>query len=652
MPRQKVVPKKKKKVFKPLPAVIVDRTLEAQFGSVKKYEVCKLLGQGGFARVYAVRSLTSGYTYAIKIVQKSSLVKEAQKNKIRYEIRIHRVLSHKFVVKFERNFEDRDNVYMLMEYCNHQTLMELKKRRKRVTEPEVQYYIRQILQAVGYIHNMKVIHRDLKLGNVLIDNKMNVKLADFGLATQLVTTTDRKTTICGTPNYIAPEVLQGNRKGGHSFGVDVWSTGVIMYTLLVGKPPFQTGTVNKTYQRIKGAKYTFPLDVDLSGVAKNCIEKMLVKNAAVRSTVKQVLEDLFFTIKEPPSSLPVSALTTPPAGFPQMLTELPWYKEKPPKRRRDKSLSAGRPPTKKPRTTGLPTYFAAQAAAKEKGGAGRRKENNGAGNGKREFLRTATLKSEVMELLRGNTEKQKQAQTNQLQFKVGRRPSKGTPKEPQGDGIESIPDGHPTIFVCQWLDYTRKYGIGYLLSNNQVGVYFNDFTKILLDVETHEIAYVGNRLATNTKKTKAPPVEECQVNEYPEHLRKKVTLSMHFANHFKMKILEKPKTRRKKKKEERVFVEQCLRTSSAMVFRMTNNSVQVNFKDNSELILQEFRKSTSKNSKSSLVTFTDCKEKRATYQLSDLLKGDSSSQSKWMASLMKRLKYTRELLTRAMPGDP
>lgn len=110
---------------------------------------------------------------------------------------------------------------------------ELIKRRKRLTEIEVQCYLMQILSAIKYLHNHRVIHRDLKLGNLFLSEKMEIKLGDFGLATKLEYEGERKRTICGTPNYIAPEILEG-KEYGHSYEVDVWSLGVIAYTLLIG----------------------------------------------------------------------------------------------------------------------------------------------------------------------------------------------------------------------------------------------------------------------------------------------------------------------------------------------------------------------------------------------------------------------------------
>ena len=123
-------------------------------------------------------------------------------------------------------------------------MSELMKRRKKLVEPEVRYYLRQLLEGLHYLHGKGVIHRDLKLGNLFLDSEMRVKIGDFGLATRVTYANEKKRTVCGTPNYIAPEILEG--KEGHSFPVDLWSTGVIMYTLLIGKPPFESKDVKST----------------------------------------------------------------------------------------------------------------------------------------------------------------------------------------------------------------------------------------------------------------------------------------------------------------------------------------------------------------------------------------------------------------------
>ena len=159
-------------------------------------------------------------------------------------------MQHPNIVKFVEVFEDSENIYMILELCHNKTLMDMLRRRKRFTEPETRFFMLQIMGALKYLHGKKVIHRDLKLGNIFLDEAMNIKIGDFGLAALLVDENDRKKTICGTPNYIAPEVLfNGGKDGeGHSFEVDLWGAGIIMYAMLVGKPPFQSTDVDAIYK--------------------------------------------------------------------------------------------------------------------------------------------------------------------------------------------------------------------------------------------------------------------------------------------------------------------------------------------------------------------------------------------------------------------
>ena len=151
---------------------------------------------------------------------------------------------------------------------------ELLRRRKRLHELEVMCYTSQIINALKYLHQHRIIHRDLKLGNLFLNEKMEIKLGDFGLATKLDFDGEKKRTICGTPNYIAPEVLEG--KAGHSYEVDIWSLGVIIYTLIIGKPPFETSDVKTTYRRIRMNAYSFPEHVIISDAAKDLITKILI----------------------------------------------------------------------------------------------------------------------------------------------------------------------------------------------------------------------------------------------------------------------------------------------------------------------------------------------------------------------------------------
>lgn len=165
-----------------------------------------------------------------------------------------------------------------------------------------------------YLHAHRIIHRDLKLGNLFLNEKMEVKLGDFGLATKLDFDGEKKRTICGTPNYIAPEVLEG--KSGHSYEVDIWSLGVIIYTLIIGKPPFETSDVKTTYKRIRMNAYSFPDHIIISDAARNLITSILNGDPKLRPTLDEILAHEF--MNHPggsiPKVLPQSFLACPPSA--------------------------------------------------------------------------------------------------------------------------------------------------------------------------------------------------------------------------------------------------------------------------------------------------------------------------------------------------
>mgnify|MGYP000477637268 CR=1 FL=1 len=138
---------------------------------------------------------------------------------------------------------------------------------------EVKRFMHQLIDAVEYLHALRVIHRDLKMGNIFLDETMNLKVGDLGLAAKLHFNDERKRTMCGTPNYIAPEILTGG--DGHSYEVDTWSLGVIIYTLLFGNPPFETSDVKTTYRKIKQNNYSFPENSKVSPQAKSLVSCIL-----------------------------------------------------------------------------------------------------------------------------------------------------------------------------------------------------------------------------------------------------------------------------------------------------------------------------------------------------------------------------------------
>ncbi|KAI8913706.1 kinase-like domain-containing protein, partial [Entophlyctis helioformis] len=294
-------------------------TLHDASGTRSTFKVGHLLGEGGFARCFAVTD-QDGNRLAVKVVHKPSLKSTKQRNKLLSEIKIHKSLSHPGVVKFHHVFEDDVNVYMILELCENRTLADMLKKRKRLTELEVRYYMHQLLDSIRYMHRHGVIHRDIKLGNLFLAKNMSLKIGDFGLAAVIKHDGERKKTICGTPNYIAPEVLFN--KEGHSFEVDVWSLGIVMYTLVIGKPPFQTNDVNSIYERIRENNYEFPPSIPISNDVRTIIQSLLNSNPEHRPSIDDVLEHPFFASEPIPIQIPVSALLSPPVIEASNLTRL------------------------------------------------------------------------------------------------------------------------------------------------------------------------------------------------------------------------------------------------------------------------------------------------------------------------------------------
>ena len=211
------------------------------------------------------------------------------------------------------------------------------KRRGPYLESEARYFMIQILAGIQNMHNNSIIHRDLKLGNVFLDKHMKVKIGDFGLAALLKYPEERKKTVCGTPNYIAPEILYDQGEG-HSFEVDIWSVGVILYTLLVGRPPFQTSNVQKIYDRIRRNEYEIPPEANLSPESQELIRQILSQRPSERPTLHEIMNHAWFRVGTVPLTVPSSAVYQQPyipalseaeslRNFEQLKLEAQWLTE-------------------------------------------------------------------------------------------------------------------------------------------------------------------------------------------------------------------------------------------------------------------------------------------------------------------------------------
>jgi polo-like kinase 1 len=605
---------------------------------IRKYIKGKLLGRGGFAYCYEYKCVDNNKIFAIKVINKENIKLPRQRQKLMSEIKIHKSLHHSQVVAFEHNFEDDKNVYILLEICRHQTLNELYKRRKTLTEIEVQCYMIQLIKGLQYLHSHKIIHRDLKLGNLFLTDKMELKIGDFGLATKLDYDGEKKRTVCGTPNYIAPEVLEGE----HSYEVDVWAIGIIIYTLLIGKPPFESRDINVTYKHIKEIDFKFPDNAKISYAAIKLIKRILVKNPEDRPSFDEILIDDFFNQGSAiPKLLPSASLATAPTldyikrfipnldlnGVSKLQEqekideEIRKQKEKEKEKEKQAKEKENQAKEKEKQTKEKENK---EGKSDEKNNKEKEKENTTAGEGSTKDISTV------------NENENKNMENNDKE------------KEKEKEKLKEV-----DIFVTKWVDYSSKYGIGYLLSNNLIGVYFNDCTKLIYNPRTAKLSFI-ERNATKDKDM----MYNFGIKEAPKELQKKILIFQQFKKYFeeelnpektdkdkdkdakshhksRKKKSDKNKEEEKKEKPEdkeqegdNVFLRKWLRTNQAIIFRLSNKTIQVIFKDKTEIILFD-----------DMVSYKDKKKYVKTYKVDDAINSSNFEMD-------KRIKYVQNIFTK------
>ncbi|PWY80744.1 hypothetical protein BO94DRAFT_536971 [Aspergillus sclerotioniger CBS 115572] len=224
----------------------------------ERYSTGAFLGKGGFAICYEGTLLRTGRVFAMKVVR-SEMAQKKMQEKFRTELQIHSKMRHPHIVGFHRAFAFDSSIYVILELCPNGSVMDMVRKRRCLSLPEVRRFMIQLCGAIKYLHKRNVAHRDLKMGNLFLDKNMDIKVGDFGLAAMIMSEKDekRRKTLCGTPNYIAPEVLDKS-KGGHTQKVDIWSLGVICFAMLTGYPPFQSKTQEEIYKKVRNLAYVWP----------------------------------------------------------------------------------------------------------------------------------------------------------------------------------------------------------------------------------------------------------------------------------------------------------------------------------------------------------------------------------------------------------
>ncbi|XP_062194220.1 CBL-interacting protein kinase 16-like [Phragmites australis] len=258
-----------------------------------KYELGRLLGQGTFAKVYYARDLSAGGgSVAIKMIDKARLRRtEGMMEQLRREISIMRMVRHPNVVGIREVLASRSSVFVVMEYARGGELF-AKVVRGRLTEDHARRYFQQLVAAVGFCHRRGISHRDLKPENLLLDEEGQLKVTDFGLAAlpEQLRHDGLLHTQCGTPAYVAPEVLR--KRGYDGARADLWSCGVVLYVLLCGFLPFQHDNCAKMYQKIFKAEYQMPPWVSCD--ARRLIARLLVVDPAKRISIPEIMRTPWF----------------------------------------------------------------------------------------------------------------------------------------------------------------------------------------------------------------------------------------------------------------------------------------------------------------------------------------------------------------------
>ena len=624
-----------------------------------RYRWGRLLGKGGFAKCYEGTDLESGVVYAIKVIDRAGLIKAKMQSKLHSEIAIHRRLSHANIVKFFRTFQDEWYVYIVLEKCSNQTLMEISRTRSRFSKEETQFIMMQSISAIQYMHQNDVLHRDLKLGNMMMDVEMNVKIGDFGLAAELQFDGERKRTICGTPNYIAPEILQGASEG-HSFEVDVWSLGVILYTLLVGEPPFQTNDVKATYTRIKQCRFSFPPAMQISQSGKDLVCQMLQSKPERRPSMVQVRQHPFFN--GCPATAPMTLFSEsqkrrleahraamkagPSAALRPLYNGTSSNPSSMPNTPRDGMV--GRAESARELGTNKPTaapqsargYGERPAAPVVNGWTSKPSSRPPSPRDTAAPVPTTAGSRPVTAVQRQSDEDEEKHHLTAVHDRLHRTFHGGaTADDRDGDVAE------PAVWVTDYADFSSKYGLAYRMNTGHTAVHYNDSTKMVWEPVTNRAEYYARIKETVNGMTHAADQRQpFLMDNFPEALNKKVTLIKYFRSYL---------TKGKGKKEgvevvtcspftcsktplvtepnmtsDMVYVKRWLLTPRAMIFRLSNKTIQVCFLDRAEVIL---------SSETKVVTYTDANGKRLTIPLSR-----APSQSQEIAD---RLKYTKDILS-------
>jgi len=252
------------------------------------FDLLKVIGRGAFGKVMQVRYKKNGKVYAMKILRKKQIVARNQINHTKSERKILQALQHPFLMKLRFAFQTDSKLYFVLDYYRGGELFFHLKKRRKFTEAEVIIFVAEVALALGHLHTVDIIYRDLKPENILLDESGHICLTDFGLSKDLNSVSPMAYTFCGTPEYLAPEIVV---KQGHGKAVDWWSLGILCFELCTGLAPFYHPNMHTMYIKIRKENPKYP--ASLSKDIQDFISRLLIKDPKERlGSGKKDVEEL------------------------------------------------------------------------------------------------------------------------------------------------------------------------------------------------------------------------------------------------------------------------------------------------------------------------------------------------------------------------
>jgi len=250
---------------------------------VGDFVLVKEIGRGSFSTVYLGKHVENGVNVAVKVIKKG------ENNEELSEWELLKQISHPFISQFYEKIEDEENTYLVMEYLEEGNLLNYVNNNGCLDEAVAQKFFFQMISAIDYLHNeAKIVHRDIKCENVLIDKHGNIRLIDFGLSKSCYPTCLFKTA-CGSPAYLSPEVISGNH---YTSSTDIWAIGVVLYAIMTGHLPFEDNNENKLLNKIQVNQVIYPSSIPM--IAVDLLSKMFKKNPNERIDIKSIIEHPWF----------------------------------------------------------------------------------------------------------------------------------------------------------------------------------------------------------------------------------------------------------------------------------------------------------------------------------------------------------------------